>query len=45
MMLNPKAKFWALVANSGLNSMISSFRDATDQWLEQRRTAETRSAA
>jgi len=26
----------ALVANSGLNTMISSFRHATDSWLQQR---------
>jgi putative ABC transport system permease protein len=30
----------ALVANSGLNTMISSFRQATDQWLEQRLAAD-----
>jgi len=30
----------ALVANSGLNTMIGSFRTATDQWLEQRLTAQ-----
>ncbi len=30
----------ALVANSGLNVMIGSFRDATDQWLAQRLTAQ-----
>lgn len=30
----------ALVANSGLNVMIGSFRDATDQWLTQRLTAQ-----
>ena len=30
----------ALVANSGLNTMISSFRDATDVWLEQRLSAD-----
>ena len=30
----------ALVANSGLNTMISSFRDATDRWLDQRLAAE-----
>ncbi len=30
----------ALVANSGLNTMIGSFRTATDSWLEQRLTAE-----
>jgi putative ABC transport system permease protein len=30
----------ALTANSGLNSMISSFRSATDQWLEQRLAAD-----
>ena len=29
----------ALVANSGLNTMISSFRQATDAWLEQRLAA------
>jgi putative ABC transport system permease protein len=30
----------ALVANSGLNTMIGSFRQATDQWLEQRLAAD-----
>jgi putative ABC transport system permease protein len=30
----------ALVANSGLNTMISSFRDATEQWLDQRLVAD-----
>jgi putative ABC transport system permease protein len=30
----------ALVANSGLNTMIGSFRTATDQWLDQRLTAQ-----
>ena len=30
----------ALVANSGLNTMIHSFRDATDQWLNQRLVAD-----
>ena len=30
----------ALVANSGLNTMISSFRDATDEWLDQRLAAD-----
>jgi putative ABC transport system permease protein len=30
----------ALVANSGLNTMISSFRQATDAWLEQRLAAQ-----
>jgi putative ABC transport system permease protein len=30
----------ALVANSGLNAMISSFRQATDEWLEQRLAAQ-----
>ncbi len=30
----------ALVANSGLNTMISSFREATDQWLDQRLAAD-----
>lgn len=30
----------ALVANSGLNTMIGSFRTATDQWLAQRLTAQ-----
>ncbi len=30
----------ALVANSGLNTMISSFRDATEQWLDQRLAAD-----
>lgn len=30
----------ALVANSGLNVMIGSFRTATDQWLEQRLSAQ-----
>jgi len=30
----------ALVANSGLNTMISSFRLATDQWLDQRLAAD-----
>ncbi|MDX1379976.1 MAG: FtsX-like permease family protein [Xanthomonadales bacterium] len=30
----------ALTANSGLNTMISSFRDATDRWLDQRLAAE-----
>jgi len=30
----------ALVANSGLNTMISSFRDATDKWLGQRLVAQ-----
>ena len=30
----------ALVANSGLNTMIDSFRAATDQWLEQRLAAD-----
>lgn len=30
----------ALVANSGLNTMISSFRQATDQWLDQRLAAD-----
>ena len=30
----------ALVANSGLNTMISSFREATDRWLDQRLAAE-----
>lgn len=29
----------ALVANSGLNTMISSFRQATDDWLSQRLAA------
>lgn len=29
----------ALVANSGLNTMVSSFRQATDEWLQQRLTA------
>jgi len=29
----------ALVANSGLNTMIESFRYATDNWLQQRLTA------
>ncbi|MGD2128323.1 MAG: ABC transporter permease [Lysobacterales bacterium] len=29
----------ALVANSGLNTMISSFRQATDDWLQQRLAA------
>jgi putative ABC transport system permease protein len=30
----------ALVANSGLNTMINSFRLATDQWLDQRLAAD-----
>ena len=30
----------ALVANSGLNSMIGSFRAATDDWLQQRLVAQ-----
>lgn len=30
----------ALVANSGLNTMISSFRQATDQWMDQRLAAD-----
>ncbi|HET6564177.1 MAG TPA: FtsX-like permease family protein, partial [Xanthomonadales bacterium] len=30
----------ALVSNSGLNTMISSFRQATDSWLQQRLVAE-----
>lgn len=30
----------ALVANSGLNAMIGSFRQATDDWLEQRLAAQ-----
>jgi putative ABC transport system permease protein len=30
----------ALVANSGLNTMISSFRVATDEWLDQRLAAD-----
>jgi putative ABC transport system permease protein len=30
----------ALVANSGLNTMIGSFRQATDAWLEQRLAAQ-----
>jgi putative ABC transport system permease protein len=30
----------ALVANNGLNTMVGSFRTATDQWLAQRLTAE-----
>jgi len=30
----------ALVANSGLNTMIGSFRHATDSWLEQRLAAD-----
>ncbi|MFK7829586.1 MAG: FtsX-like permease family protein [Congregibacter sp.] len=30
----------ALVANSGLNTMIGSFRAATDSWLEQRLAAQ-----
>lgn len=30
----------ALVANSGLNTMISSFRAATDTWLQQRLVAD-----
>ena len=30
----------ALVANSGLNTMIGSFRQATDQWLDQRLAAD-----
>jgi putative ABC transport system permease protein len=30
----------ALVANSGLNTMISSFRTATDDWLSQRLVAD-----
>jgi putative ABC transport system permease protein len=30
----------ALVANSGLNTMIDSFRQATDDWLEQRLSAQ-----
>lgn len=30
----------ALVANSGLNTMIGSFRQATDDWLEQRLAAQ-----
>jgi putative ABC transport system permease protein len=30
----------ALVANSGLNTMISSFRQATDVWLDQRLAAD-----
>jgi len=30
----------ALVANSGLNTMIGSFRQATDNWLEQRLAAQ-----
>jgi putative ABC transport system permease protein len=30
----------ALVANSGLNTMISSFRNATDDWLNQRLAAD-----
>jgi hypothetical protein len=32
----------ALVANSGLNTMINSFRVATDDWLSQRLAAELR---
>ncbi len=30
----------ALVANSGLNTMINSFREATDDWLSQRLAAD-----
>jgi putative ABC transport system permease protein len=30
----------ALVSNSGLNTMISSFRQATDDWLQQRLVAQ-----
>ncbi len=30
----------ALVANSGLNTMISSFREATDNWMNQRLAAD-----
>ena len=30
----------ALVANSGLNTMIHSFRQATDDWLQQRLAAQ-----
>jgi len=30
----------ALVANSGLNTMINSFREATDEWLNQRLAAD-----
>jgi putative ABC transport system permease protein len=30
----------ALVANSGLNTLIGSFRDATEQWLDQRLAAD-----
>ena len=30
----------ALVANSGLNTMINSFREATDEWLSQRLAAD-----
>ncbi len=30
----------ALVSNSGLNTMISSFRQATDSWLQQRLAAQ-----
>jgi putative ABC transport system permease protein len=30
----------ALVANSGLNTMIASFRQATDDWLQQRLAAQ-----
>lgn len=35
----------ALVANSGLNTMISSFRQATDTWLDQRLAADLYVAA
>lgn len=35
----------ALVANSGLNTMISSFRQATDSWLDQRLAADLYVAA
>ena len=35
----------ALVANSGLNTMISSFRQATDSWLQQRLAADLYVAA
>jgi putative ABC transport system permease protein len=35
----------ALVANSGLNTMIASFRQATDDWLAQRRTGGRRRGA
>ena len=34
------AMMLALVANSGLNTMIGSFRFATDSWLQQRLTAQ-----